>query len=154
MFQKMEHTDEWMTHWLYPLLNAMEKNPNGQSFESSLVDLLKLHPEMIYNVETWCQVDRPSRLAVYITALLACRKLGLFPTTDVDAPQEKVWNNALKVDVLEQALNHSDGKVIYIFVFYLKLNHCFNHSDSVTVKRSWCHRRRTKNVSVVFPVGN
>lgn len=117
MFQKMEHTDEWMTHWLYPLLNAMEKHPNGQSFESSLVELLKMHPEIIYNVETWCQVDRPSRLAVYITALLACRKLGLF-ATDVDAPQEKVWNNALKVDVLEQALDHYDGKVQLIVLFF------------------------------------
>jgi hypothetical protein len=116
MFQKMEHSDEWMTRWLYPLLNAMEKHPNGQSFESSLVDLLKLNPEMIYNVEAWCQVDRPSRLAVYTTALLACRKLGLFATV-FDASEEKLWNSALKVDVLEQALDHDDEKVISIILF-------------------------------------
>ncbi|KAI9564730.1 hypothetical protein GHT06_008471 [Daphnia sinensis] len=110
MLKNTEHTDEWMRRWLYPLLSAIEKYPNGQSFESSLVDLLKQYPKTIYNVEIWCQVDRSSRLAVYITALLACRKLG-FLSTNGDAPDENLWNSVVNMDVLEQALEHKDEKL-------------------------------------------
>lgn len=113
MLKNTEHTDEWMGRWLYPLLSAMEKHPNGQSFESSLVDLLKQYPETIHNVEIWCQMDRSSRLAVYVTALLACRKLGLF---SVDTPDESLWNKLVNLDVLEQALEYKDGKVTLIQV--------------------------------------
>lgn len=110
MFRNVEQTDEWMGRWLHPLLSAMENHPNGQSFETSLVDLLKLHPEIIRNVEIWCQMEHPSRLSVYITALLVSRKLGLFPT-NLDAANECLWNGVIKVDILEQSLEHRDDKV-------------------------------------------
>ncbi|XP_057370348.1 thyroid adenoma-associated protein homolog isoform X2 [Daphnia carinata] len=110
MLKDTEHTDEWMRRWLYPLLSAIEQYPNGQSFDSSLVDLLKQYPKTIYNVEIWCQGDCASRLAVYITALLACRKLGFLPTNG-DAPDENLWNSVVNMDVLEQALEHKDEKL-------------------------------------------
>lgn len=106
----MENTNEWMERWLYPLLSAMESHPNAQSFESSLIEILKLHPEVIHNVESWCHFDQSSRLSVYITALLACRRFGLFPT-DVSSSDHDVWNGVIKTNVLEQALEHKDAKV-------------------------------------------
>ena len=113
MFQNIENTeqtDEWMGCWLYPLLTAIS-HPNGQNLESSLIDLLKLHPKIIRHVEIWCQVNCSSRLSVYVTALLASRKLGLFPT-NIDV-EECLWNGVIKADVLEKALEHKDDKVEY-----------------------------------------
>lgn len=110
MFHKVEKDKEWMERWLYPLLSAMENHPNAQSFESLLIDVLKLHPVIIHNVENWCQEERSSRLPVFITALLACRKFGLFPT-DVSVGDGDLWNGVINTNVLELALEHEDGKV-------------------------------------------
>lgn len=92
--------------WLFPLLAAMEKNPSMQSFESSFIELLKMRPNILNSVEVWCQSDPSSRLSVYISALLASRKLGFL--TDIDSQKEITCG---KTNILQQALEHSDDKV-------------------------------------------
>lgn len=106
----MENSEEWLEQWLYPLLDSIENNSQTHNFENLLVDILKLQPGTIHKVETWCRVKFISRLPVYITVLLSCRKLGLFPT-DLSSTDRKSWNAAIEISALEQALAHRDEKV-------------------------------------------
>lgn len=116
MFRKIDQSDFWVEQWLNPLLNAMQLHPNGQSFESSLIELLKLQPDLVRKVETWFDQDPPTRLSVYLSALLACRRFGLIPSLESLHSNQDLWNNMVKIDVLQQALEHSNGKVNSIVI--------------------------------------
>ena len=109
MLRKIDQSDSWVKHWLNPLLNAMEHH-QSQSFESSLVELLKLYPDLVWKVEFWFEQDPSARLSVYLVALLACRRFGLIPSLNSNSSRD-LWNNIVKTEILQQALEHSEGKV-------------------------------------------
>lgn len=99
MFHSMRSSGEsWTELWLHPLLDALGSHPEGQGFEGSLVQLLEQFPEVMDRVEHWCQED-PSRMGVYMTALLACRKQGLPLIASLEA------------GLMEHAMRHVDDKV-------------------------------------------
>lgn len=124
MYQDMKNQNRsWIHHWLYPLLEAIVIHPEGQSLETSLVELLKKRPETILDVECWFLQDRSRHLRVYITALLAYKRLG----HQIDS---------FPVD----ALRHYDSKVklhscrifLQMIIFFKGSSDCF-----------WRHHRRT-----------
>ena len=119
MLRKIDENDDlWVERWLHPLLGAMERYPTGQSFESCLIELLKRRPDFIRKVEFWFEREPPTRLSVYFVALLACKRLGVISAA-IDC--QDLWNNVLRIEILEQALEHCDAKVKtkseYLFTF-------------------------------------
>ena len=115
ILDSMKSDDNWVIEWLYPLLNAIGTQPQGHSFESSLVEILKKQPQLIRHLEKWFEMDASScsRLRVYITAVQVCRKLGLWNKVQHSGPA--LWSNMVNIDVFQQALEHSDSKVFIHF---------------------------------------
>ena len=113
MLYSMKCDENWIDKWLHPLLDTIGNHPQGSSFESSLVEILKMQPRLISNLEKWYSVgvNDSSRLKVYITVILACKKLGLLSTTCKD--DTVLWKNMVKISALERALEHNDSKVFF-----------------------------------------
>ena len=117
VLDSMKSDASWAEKWLYPLLDAIGTyHRQGHNFESWLSEILKNQPKLIWHLEKWFDVDSRSchRLTVYISAVQVCRKLGLLSSpklTSDEVVDPNLWNNTVKMSVIQQALEHNDPKV-------------------------------------------
>ena len=104
MCHYMERNVEWRERWLYPLLEVIANDTNWKIFEGILIDLLRSRCHIVADIRNWYELNRKQRLPVYVSALLAGKRQGIFLNNSENYAEETQ-------KIAQEAIDHSDWRV-------------------------------------------